>query len=71
VELTIQSRNIYHGSLKVHLAADDDCVLVMGQTVHGLETDSVDFVIDIKAWYVLPRSYQDVDELIGSDLRHN
>jgi hypothetical protein len=54
--------------VKVHLATYDNCVVVMGQTVHGLETDGVDFVVDIEAWYVLPRSYQDVDELICSDI---
>lgn len=47
MKLAIQHRNIYHGSLKVHLAADDNGVVVVGQTVHGLETNSVDLVIDI------------------------
>jgi hypothetical protein len=44
---TVQHRSIYYGSLKVHLAANDNCVVITGQTVHRLETDGVDFVIDI------------------------
>jgi hypothetical protein len=37
----------HNGILEIHLAADDDCMIFMGQAIHRLETDGVDFVVHV------------------------
>ncbi len=45
--LVISCRDIYYDPLEVHFAADDDGMVLVGQAIHRLETDGVDFVVDV------------------------
>ena len=43
----ISYSNTRSDPLEVHFATDDDGMVFAGQAIHRLETDSVNFVIDV------------------------
>jgi len=47
MDLITSFRNTQCDPLEVHFAADDDGMVFVGQAIHRLETDSVDFVVNV------------------------
>jgi hypothetical protein len=47
MDLIISYGDIHYDPLEVHFAADDDGMVLVGQAIHRLETDGVDFVVDV------------------------